>query len=77
MIVKICVKCLNVLQSSRVVELEHSMTAHINNNNELVALEILEKQCSRVLFYGENVTCVANKIRDTISLYLVLKKSSI
>ena len=45
----------------------HSMTALIGNNNELVACEILEKQCSPMLFYSLNAICIANNIRDTIS----------
>ena len=45
----------------------HSMWVHIGNNNELLALEILEKQCSSVLFYGLNAVCITNKIKDTVS----------
>ena len=56
----------------------HSMTAHFSNNNELVALRILEKQCLPVLFYGLNAICIADKIRNTVVKLgiLVLEKSS-
>ena len=54
------------------------MTAHFSNNNELVALRILEKQCLPVLFYGLNAICIADKIRNTVVKLgiLVLEKSS-
>ena len=44
-----------------------AMAAHIGNNNELVALEISEKQCLPVLFYGLNAICITNNFRNTVS----------
>ena len=45
----------------------HTMTAHIGNDSELVALEILVKQCSPVFFYGLNAIYITNKMRATVS----------
>ena len=41
------------------------MTAHVGNDDELVVLEILEKQCT-LLFYGFNAICIKINIRNTV-----------